>query len=83
MNRDVFFCEMGGFDSHFRKLEILTTQGPDFYPLYLLNLCIASPETELSVVLENKLPSLSHAISSFWDESELISCSLWFGRESF
>lgn len=40
INRDVFYCEMGGFDAHFHLAE----------------------------VMENKLPSLNHAISSFWRE---------------
>ena len=40
INRDVFYCEMGGFDAHFHLAELM----------------------------ENKLPSLNHAISSFWRE---------------
>ena len=40
INRDVFYCEMGGFDSHFQVAE----------------------------VLNEKLPSLNHAVSTFWAE---------------
>jgi uncharacterized protein (DUF1501 family) len=40
INRDVFYCEVGGFDAH----------------------------KNLAEVMENKLPSLNHAISSFWRE---------------
>jgi len=40
INRDVFYCKMGGYDGHFHLAEIM----------------------------ENKLPSLNHAISSFWAE---------------
>ncbi|KAL7553976.1 hypothetical protein ACHAWF_017328 [Thalassiosira exigua] len=40
INRDVFYCEMGGFDAH----------------------------SKLATVMENKLPSLNHAVSSFWAE---------------
>jgi hypothetical protein len=40
VNRDVFYCEMGGFDAHFHLAE----------------------------VLNNKLPSLNHAVATFWAE---------------
>ncbi|KAL7554934.1 hypothetical protein ACHAWF_018496 [Thalassiosira exigua] len=40
INRDVFYCEMGGYDSHF----------------------------QLASVFENKLPSLNHAVATFWAE---------------
>ena len=40
INRDVFYCEMGGYDAHF----------------------------QLRTVMENKLPSLNHAVATFWAE---------------
>ena len=40
ISRDIFYCEMGGYDAHFHLAEVLA----------------------------RKLPSLNHAISSFWAE---------------
>ena len=40
INRDVFYCEMGGYDAHF----------------------------QVSQVMQNKLPSLNHAVATFWAE---------------
>lgn len=40
IDRDVFYCEMGGYDAHFQLHE----------------------------VMKNKLPSLNHAVTTFWAE---------------
>lgn len=40
INRDVFYAEMGGYDSHF----------------------------SVGSILQNKLPSLNHAVATFWAE---------------
>jgi len=40
INRDVFYCEMGGYDAHF----------------------------QVGTIMENKLPSLNHAVATFWAE---------------
>ena len=40
INRDIFYCEMGGYDAHFHLAE----------------------------VLNDKLPSLNHAVATFWAE---------------